>query len=77
MEFLFDSKSQNIANLVNDQLCTPDGKHIGSFLKNDVLIDKSGSYLGEIVQNNRLMYNENHGNAGQISGYQDIDTPWL
>jgi hypothetical protein len=77
MEFLFDSKSQNIANLVNNQLHTPNGQHIGNYLKNDILVDKSGAYIGEIVQNNRLMYNENHGDMGIIKGYQDINTPWL
>lgn len=77
MEFLFNSKSQNIANLVNDQLHTPSGKHIGNHLKNDTVVDFSGAYIGEIVQNNRLMYKENHGNLNQINDYQDINTPWL
>ena len=77
MEFLFDSKSHNIANLVNNQLQAPNGQHIGNYLKNDILVDMSGSYIGEIVQNNRLMYNEKHGTMGIDNGYQDIDTPWL
>jgi hypothetical protein len=78
VEFLFDSESQNIANLVNNQLNSPYGEHIGTYLEEDnILVDTAGRYLGEIVQNNRLMYNVNYGSFNKADGYQDIETPWL
>ena len=59
MEYLFDSKGNHIANLVNGHLHDPSGQNIGHFLSNEkILIDMRGKYLGEIVQGNRLLFNK-------------------
>lgn len=80
MEFLFNSKGKHIANFVNKQLHSPQGKNIGHFLENHkIFIDMKGRYLGEIVQKNRLMYRNNsshknvnygsYGNYGNVGNY--------
>ncbi|TCM68068.1 hypothetical protein EC844_10650 [Acinetobacter calcoaceticus] len=80
MQFLFNSKGQHVANLVNHQLHSPDGHNIGHLsVQEGVFIDLNGRYLGEIVLNNRLLYNSispfktssfavkgNYGNAGSF-----------
>lgn len=80
MDFLFNSKGQHIANLVNGQLHAPTGQNIGHFLEaKGIFIDMHGRYLGEIIQKNRLMYNRssphkntnygNYGNYGNAGNY--------
>jgi len=80
MEFLFDSRGKHIANFVNGQLHAPTGQNIGHYLEpQGVFINMSGRYLGEIIQNNRLMYNQNSahkntnygnfGNFGNVGNY--------
>ena len=80
MEFLFNSKGQHIANLVNGQLHAPSGQNIGHLMEQqNIFIDMNGRYLGEIIQNNRLMYNRssghqnvnygNYGNYGNVGNY--------
>lgn len=80
MEFLFNSRGQHIANLVNGQLHAPTGENIGHFMQNqNIFIDMSGRYLGELIQGNRLMYNRtsphrnvsygSYGNYGNVGNY--------
>lgn len=80
MKFLFDSKGKHIANMVNNQLHSPQGKNIGHFLESyNIFIDMHGKYLGEIIHENRLMYrtysshkNTNYGvygNYGNVGNY--------
>lgn len=80
MEYLFDSKGNHIANLVNGHLHAPSGQNIGHFLSNEkILIDMQGKYLGEIVQGNRLLFNKtspylnvnfgSYGNYGNVGNY--------
>ncbi len=80
MEFLFNSKGQHIANLVNGQLHAPSGQNIGHYMsKEKIFIDMSGRYLGEVICQNRLMYNVNspyksvnfgnYGNYGNVGNY--------
>ncbi|MGS0765380.1 hypothetical protein [Syntrophomonas curvata] len=80
MEYLFDSKGNHIANLVNGHLHDPSGQNIGHFLSNEkILIDMHGQYLGEIVQGNRLLFNKTSpylnvnfgscGNYGNVGNY--------
>ena len=83
MEYLFNSKGQHIANLVNGQLHAPQGKNIGHYLSNyKIFIDMNGHYLGEIVQRNRLMYNKyspykrtNFGNYGNYVNAGNYGNP--
>ncbi len=61
MKYLFDSKGQHIANLVNGQLHAPTGQNIGHFMPSlGIFIDRKGYYLGEMVKENRLLYRVNH-----------------
>ncbi|MFA2650784.1 hypothetical protein AB1I82_27345 [Bacillus paranthracis] len=80
MEFLFNSKGQHIANLVNKQLHSPSGQNIGHYLENEkIFIDMRGRYLGEIMYKNRLLYNNyspyktinfgSYGNYGNVGNY--------
>ena len=78
MEYLFNNRGKQIANLVGKQLHAPTGENIGHYLSDQgFFIDMSGRYLGEIVHGNRLMFNRasphrstnfgaygNYGNAG-------------
>lgn len=80
MTFLFNSRGQHIANLVNGQLHSPRGKNIGHHLpEHGVFIDMRGRYLGEIVFDNRLMYNRssphrrvNYGVYGNYGNYGNV-----
>jgi hypothetical protein len=80
MEYLFNSRGQHIANLVNGQLHAPTGRNIGHYLDgHGFFIDMHGRYLGEIIQSNRLMANRNqpyratnfgvYGNYGNVGNY--------
>jgi hypothetical protein len=80
MEFLFNSRGQHIANLVNGQLHSPKGRNIGHYISSyKIFIDMRGHYLGEIVQQNRLVYYRNsphrntnygvYGNHGNVGNY--------
>jgi hypothetical protein len=80
MEYLFNSRGQHIANLVNNQLHAPTGKNIGHFLeKQNIFIDMQGHYLGEIIYDDRLVYNRSsphkntnfgvYGNYGNVGNY--------
>jgi len=80
MNYLFNSKGQHIANLVNGQLHAPSGKNIGHYMENEkIFIDMRGKYLGEIVSNDRLMRQKNspyrsvnfgsYGNYGNAGNY--------
>lgn len=80
MEYLFDSRGQHIANLLNGQLHAPTGQNIGHHLeKQNIFIDMRGRYLGEIVNKNRLLYRTNspyqsvnfgsYGNYGNVGNY--------
>lgn len=83
MEYLFNSRGQHIANLVNGQLHALSGQNIGHFLEDQgIFIDMSGRYLGEIVQGNRLMYNRssphktvNYGNYGSYGNAGNYGSP--
>lgn len=67
MEFLFNSKGQHIANFVNGQLHSKNGKNIGHYLGDyKIFIDMNGRYLGEIINSNRLLRNRNS-NYGSVS----------
>lgn len=80
MQFLFNSRGQHIANLVNGQLHSTSGNNIGHYLPDQkIFIDMSGKYLGEVVYKNRLMYNQMtpyknvnfgvYGNYGNVGNY--------
>jgi hypothetical protein len=80
MQYLFDSRGQHIANLVNGQLHAPTGQNVGHYLEaQGIFIDMRGRYLGEIVSRNRLMYRQNsphrsvnygnYGNYGNVGNY--------
>ncbi|CAN7690237.1 hypothetical protein LJR030_003626 [Rhizobium sp. LjRoot30] len=80
MQYLFNSRGQHIANVVNGQLHAPTGNNIGHFLEQyGFFIDMQGRYLGEIVQENRLLYRAgnphrstnfgNYGNYGNVGNY--------
>ncbi|WP_121663474.1 hypothetical protein [Metabacillus litoralis] len=80
MKFLFNSKGQHIANLVNNHLHSPSGQNIGHYRETEkIFIDMRGKYLGEIINDNRLMYNNNssyknvnfgsYGNYGNVGNY--------
>lgn len=80
MKYLFNSKGQHIANLVNNQLHAPTGENIGHYLKDyGFFIDMHGRYLGEIVHDNRLLANtlsphkslnfSVYGNYGNVGNY--------
>jgi hypothetical protein len=77
---LHDISGKHIANVVRDQLHSPEGKNVGHFLERyDIFIDMSGRYLGEIYSENRLLFNRNsayktmnfgaYGNYGNVGNY--------
>jgi hypothetical protein len=67
VKYLFDSRGYHIANEVNGQLHSPNGKNIGHFLPDhNFFIDMKGYYLGEVIFENRLMSQINNG-YGRIS----------
>ncbi|MFQ3726221.1 hypothetical protein ABLV92_02385 [Staphylococcus equorum] len=50
MKYLFDSKGNHIANLINDHLFSVDGLNIGHrVIDLDVFIDMRGNYIGEVI----------------------------
>ena len=58
MQFLFNSRGKNIANVEMGRLHSLAGKNIGSYLNAEgIFIDQRGKYLGEVVLGNRLMSN--------------------
>ena len=80
MKYLFDSKGNHIANIVNDQLHAPTGENIGHYLKDyGIFIDMEGQYLGEIIYSIRLVYNTSspycntnfciYGDHGNVGNY--------
>lgn len=80
MKYLFNSRGEQISNLVGEHLHAPTGENIGHYLSDQgIFIDMSGRYLGEIVCDNRLMFNNacpfgsmnfgNFGNYGNIGKY--------
>lgn len=80
IEPLYDSRGCHIANLVNDQLHSPEGPNIGHYLRpQKIFIDMEGRYLGEIFEGNRLITNQQsphrytnyglYGNYGNIGPY--------
>lgn len=80
MTYLFNSRGEHIANLVNGQLYAPTGENIGHYLAQyNIFIDMHGRYLGEIVHANRLMRRigspycsmnfGTYGNYGSIGNY--------
>lgn len=86
MKPLFNSKGEYVANFLNGQLHSTDGKNIGHFIENGkIFIDMVGRYMGGIIYDNRLTYNSvspynsmtygNYGDYGGISfpsGYEDV-----
>lgn len=80
MQYLFNSRGQHLANLVNGQLHAPTGQNIGHYMKSQgIFIDMLGRYLGEIVFENRLLSRRNsphrsvnygnYGNYGNVGNY--------
>ncbi len=74
---LYDSRGRHIANLVNDQLHSPQGPNVGHYLRpQGIFIDMGGRYLGEIVGGNRLLANRysphRHANYGVYGNYGNI-----
>lgn len=58
MNYLYDSRGQQVACEINGLLFSPAGENIGHFVaKAQVFADRNGRYLGEIVCANRLAYN--------------------
>ncbi|MBB4398487.1 hypothetical protein [Bradyrhizobium sp. ERR14] len=67
MQYLFNSRGQHIANLVNGQLHAPTGQNIGHYLEGQaIFIDMRGRYLGEIIFENRLLSRRNSPHLGQL-----------
>ena len=79
MNYLYNSKGEHVATLVNGQLHSPHGKNIGHYIKDHkIFIDMHGHYMGELIHQNRLVYNrhsayksDNYGNYGYFG---DIDS---
>lgn len=80
IQYLFNSRGEHIANMVNGQLHAPTGENIGHHLEQyGIFIDMHGRYLGEIIYGNRLAYNRassyrsinfgNYGNYGNAGNY--------
>jgi len=79
MDFLFNSKGEHIATLVNGQLHSAHGKNIGHYIENNkIFIDMHGHYMGEIIHENRLVYNRHSAykstNYGNYGNYGNVDT---
>jgi hypothetical protein len=77
MRYLFDSKGRHIANLVEDQIFTASGAHVGHWLAHlEIFIDLDGRYLGELFHEDRLLYYEHsrHREAvyGDLGGDRDV-----
>lgn len=83
MNFLFNSKGEHVATLVNGQLHSSHGKNIGHYIENSkIFIDMHGRYMGELVHGNRLVYNrnskyksENYGNYGNYENIENCEDP--
>ncbi|MFQ3871525.1 hypothetical protein ABLV94_13150 [Staphylococcus sp. Mo2-7] len=59
MKYLFDSKGNHIANVINDNLFSVKGINIGHCVTDlNIFIDIYGKYIGEIIYEDRLMYNK-------------------